>query len=341
MQTITIKATARSICTPLTVNRLIGAARSTKMVTGIFWPRLVADKTINSGKRIGVKVDDANLEYLRELKRRIRAVYGIFVSYSMMICVLGMLFGKPPERRIVSLNVKGYKAGSKEFRARLMSIASVLVKELPDIVFLQEFKAGEEDVFLKVLRKELKGFYEPVMPRSYKKEEEYSFCTCIVLVRRDLKCKTMRLKEERTGFKLRYNLLEIEDYVFLNAWIPQTFDNQDESRIGLAEAMWSGITDTALYYSGKRQKFFLVGDLNASINGVFEEKIVYLNQYLRDTKIIDDATHPTGIANVLDYAFANRYAVQSDMIRTRIMEPSFKDAGLSDHDALLTTFIAV
>lgn len=338
MQTITIKYSAREFCSPLTVNKLISEVRKTGI--DVFWPRLVSDKSKNTGKRIGVKVDSDNLEFLRALKRQIREVYGIFVSYSMLICVLGSLYGKPKERKIISLNVKGYKASTKEFKARLKDIASILAKELPDIVFLQEFKAGEEEVFLGLLKKELKGYYEPVMPKSYKKEEEFSYCTCMILLRRDMVARTRRLHGEGAGFKLRYNLVEIEDFIFLNAWIPQTFDQKGGLK-ELAEAMWKDVSDTAIYYSRLHQNFCLVGDLNASINGVFDEKIRTLHYHLSDTKILDDSNHPTGVATMLDYVFANKYAMQSNMIRTKIMDPSIKQAGLSDHDALVTSILAV
>ena len=100
--------------------------------------------------------------------------------------------------------------------------------------------------------------------------------------------------------------------------------------------MWDGIIQNAQYYHDKKQKFCLAGDLNAYLGGPFEEKIRNLNTYMWDTKITDDLTRPTGIQNVLDYHYVNRYAELTDKIRTKVLEPSIKQMELSDHDALIT-----
>jgi len=341
MVTISIRESARIICAPLTVNRLLKGVSEDRKVLDLFWPRLVKDRSINSGKKVGVKVDLENVEFLRELKREIRSRYGIFVPYSMLICVLLRIYKEPKERVFMSLNVKGYKSTGRELAERLTGISKEVLKVLPDILFLQEFKAGEDNVCLKALLRVLEKYYEPVFPAAYKQKEDYNNCICIMLKGKNVTVsRTMHLRDEAAGFRLRYNLLEADDYAVLNAWVPQTFGNQQD-RVNLAEMMWKDIMEISQFYSEKKQKFLLVGDLNSCIGGPFEDRIRSLNAVLRDTKTIDVMKLPTGIQNVLDYSFANRYADQTDMIRTTIYSPSIKSMELSDHDALVTTVTGI
>lgn len=337
MVTISIKLSAKESCRPLTVNRLLKAVRKDRKVKDLFWPRLVKDRSINNGKKTGVKVDPENVEYLRELKREIKSKYGIFVSYSMLICTLLRIYKYPKERVCMSLNVKGYKATNTDLIARLRDIAKEVSKVLPDVLFLQEFRAGENDVCLNALMHVLGDYYDPVFPASYKPKEDYNNCVCITLKGKSIThTRTIHLNDEGAGFRLRYNLVEADDYIMLNAWIPQTFSTQNE-RINVAERMWRNIINISQYYSDKAKKFFLVGDLNSFVGGPFEDMILKLNAVLRDTKTIDVMTRPTGIQNILDYSFANRFADQTDLIRTSIYSPSIKNMDLSDHDALITT----
>ena len=88
MLTVSIKESAKKMCVPLTVNRLLSVMRLDRSVFTRFWPCLVKDKEINNGRKVGVKLDPENREFLRELKKHIKACYGIFVPYSMLVCVL-------------------------------------------------------------------------------------------------------------------------------------------------------------------------------------------------------------------------------------------------------------
>ena len=337
MVTISIRLSAKEICAPLTVNRLLKAVKKDRKAKDLFWPRLVKDKSINYGKKVGVKVDLECVEFLRELKKEIKGKYGIFVPYSMLICVLLQVYKNPKEKVCMSLNVKGYKASNAELSQRLKGMGKEVANVLPDMLFLQEFKAGENDVCLNALMNTLGNYYEPVFPVSYKHSEDYNNCVCIMLKGKHVTTtKAMHLKDDHQGFRLRYNLVETDDYVILNAWIPQIFNNQND-RINIAEAMWKNIMDISQYYSGRPKKFFLIGDLNSFIGGPFEDRLMKLNAILRDTKTIDTMTRPTGIQNILDYSFVNRYADQTDLIRTSIYSPSIKNMDLSDHDALVTT----
>ena len=49
METVSIKASAKLMCEPLTVNRLLKAIRTDNKITSVFWPRLLKDtKTLDS-----------------------------------------------------------------------------------------------------------------------------------------------------------------------------------------------------------------------------------------------------------------------------------------------------
>jgi len=336
MVTVSIRFSAKDMCTPLTVNRLLKAVRKDTGILKRFWPRLIKDKSVNFGKKVGVKLDIENLEYLRELKRNIRSKYGIFVSYSMLVCALLRLYRGTKEKVVMSLNVQGYKATVGDFVRRLRGIAEEIKKVLPEVVMLQEFRVGENRTFLKTLMKELGNFYDTILPKSYREREDYNNCICIILKGKHADYrKVMSLKDEYS-FRHRYNLVEIDDQVILNVWAPQVF-NSKQDRIELAEKMWKAVMDTAQFYSSKATKFWLIGDLNAYIDGPFEENIMRLNTWLRDTKILNDMNRPTGQVNVLDHSFANRFYGQTEMVRTSIYEPSIKLRELSDHDALITT----
>ena len=148
--------------------------------------------------------------------------------------------------------------------------------------------------------------------------------------------KTMRLANEQYGFKLRYNLVQADDYLIMNAWAPQTFGDKTERR-ELAEQMWKELLDTASFYSRKKTRFYLAGDLNAFVGGELEDKILKLNYLMKDTKTLDSDTVPTGPVNILDYVFANKYADITDMVSTEVYDPSIRRLELSDHEALVTT----
>ena len=341
METVSIKTAAKTMCEPLTVNRLIKAVINDGEIESVFWPRLLKDKTINSGRKVSIKLDKENLEYLRTLKKMIRAKYNVFASYSMIVCCLLRLYSGPKERIVMSLNVKGYKALTAEFKNNLKRIAEQVKKVMPDMLLLQEFRTGEDKVFLNVRMKEMGSFYKPVYPKSYNHKEDYNSCICMMLAGNNIKkTGTMRFNKEQQGFKLRYNLVQADDYLILNAWAPQIFSDTGE-RKELAEKMWKELLDTASFYSRKKTRFVLAGDLNAFIGGEMEDKILKLNYLLQDTKTLDADTVPTGPVNILDYVFVNKYADKEEMVSTEIYDPSIKSLELSDHEALVTTITEV
>ena len=146
---------AKELCAPNSINRFLTGIRNDPEIPKLFWPRLVKDRSINCGKKVSIKMDDENLDFLRELKKEIRKKYGIFVPYSMLVCVLVRISKGNKERVIASLNVKGYKAQANDFVRRLKGIANVINNSLPDIVMLQEFRVGENSMFLKALMRKL------------------------------------------------------------------------------------------------------------------------------------------------------------------------------------------
>ena len=338
MVTISIKQSAKQVCVPTTVNRLLKKARmEDAKIRKLFWPRLVMDKSINNGRKVGAKVDEENRKYLRDLKQYIRDKFGIVVTYSMLICVLIRIVGKSKERKLMSLNVKGYKALSKEFKRCLKGIAEQVKKVLPDILFLQEFRTGEEEIFLKTLMKDLGKHYRTIFPANYIQDTDYNNCICIMLVGKHIQdIKIKHLKNEGAGFKHRYNFVEIEDYTFLNTWAPQTF-NGKQDRKELSDRMWKDLLNIARNYRSNENKFLLAGDLNAYVGGGSEQQILQLSYLLHDTKTDMDIDRPTGPVNILDYVFVNQRAITSGQISTEILEPSIRQQGLSDHEALVTT----
>lgn len=341
MHTVNIRISTRDMCAPLTVNKLLNTIRNSDAVLKLFWPRLVKGRGIKGEKRVSVKISSENLEYLRGLKKEIRKKYDIFVSYTRIIAVLMKIYQNPEERVVVSLNVHGYKALTPDFTDRLRGISRQIRDVLPDIFLIQEFRAGEGNKFLNILMAGLEKFYTPLFPLSYRKQDDYNNCICMILVGKNIqKIDPRRLKHESDGYRLRYNYVRLDDYVFLNTWAPQMY-NADQERVGMAEAMWKEILDTAKTFRAQNFKFFLAGDLNASVGGTYEDKILKLNYLLTETKTPEDLAIPTGPINVLDYAFVNREAARSNNISTSILIPSIKEQELSDHEALFTTITAV
>ena len=341
MHTVNIRISARDMCAPLTVNKLISTVQSNESVLKLFWPRLARGRGIKGEKRVGIKLSTENLDYLRGLQKRIKSKFDIFVSYSKLICVLMKIYLKPEERVVASLNVQGYKALTSDFMSRLRGISRRIREVMPDIFLVQEFRVGENNVFLDALMNGLEKYYTPLFPLSYRAKDDYNNCICMILVGKNVETiESKSLKREFEGYRLRYNYARLDDYIFLNTWAPQMY-NADQERVDMAEAMWKDILDTAKAFRAKNFKFFLAGDLNASVGGTFEDKILNLNYLLTETKSPEDLTKPTGPVNVIDYAFVNREAARCDNICTTIMKPSIKQSDLSDHEALITTITAI
>ena len=340
MHTVIVRFSAKEMCAPVTVNRLLKAVRNDPRIQDIFWPNLTKDKSISCGKRAGVKLDQENLDYLRTLKRTIRQTFGIFVSYSLLICALVRLYKKPQEQPLMSLNVKGYKALRTDFEARLKGITKQIKATLPEIVLLQEFRVGENEEFLNILMKELGRYYKPIYPASYQQKDDYNNCICIMLIGKNItNAEVMSLRHDNAGYRLRYNHVRLDkNRVILNAWAPQMY-NAQQDWIKMAEAMWNDILSVAQKHAAKNERFYLAGDLNAYEGSMFEDKLMRLNTLLVDTKNYNDWKRPTGPSNVLDYFFVNRSAAHQSLVTTSIFLPSIKRLGLSDHEALITTVL--
>ena len=329
MLTISIKKSVKDMCAPYTVNQLLNIARDDSSVFKKFWPSLAKDRSLNIGRKAGAKIKPENREFLKKLKKHIKATYKIFVPYSMLVCVLVKIYRNEIEKKVFSLNVKGYKAETDDFCERLKGIAERIKDELPDIVFLQEFRIGEKEVFLNTLRKELDKFYRFILPNRYGRSD-MNHCICISLVGKNIsQGRSGRLRYDG-AFKLRYNFPALDDHVFINAWMPQIFSATPE-RQKMAEQMWDSLMASVDHFVKDKVKFCLIGDLNAYAGGPFGDRIRELNDKLVDTKILEDLERPTGEANILDYAFVNRAALYSAVIRTSV--ESMTD--LSDHSALL------
>ena len=332
MKTISIDTSIKDTCLPMSINRVITMSRSQIQYQSIFWPQALS--IIQEPKLTNISVEEKNVEYLKDIKKHIRGTYNMSTSYSEIVNALIFLLKSSREVRFISINTKGYKAAYRDYTHRLTSIGKAIIVQAPDYIFIQEFRLGVNQCFLNCLLKALNNMYSAVLPMSYKEENE-NMCLCITLIRKGLDTTTRRMKNEES-FKLRYNILEIDQRVFVNAWIPQVFSQSDE-RLQISLNMWNEILDIANYYTRKNQEFYVVGDLNSYATSPLEDQLHNLERLMINTKTNDDYSRPTGITHILDHCFANRFSVQNSLIQTSILEPSLKESGASDHDALLTT----
>lgn len=342
MRTVSLKISARELCAPNTINRFLTGIRDKQDFTELFWPRLVKDKSINCGKRICVKMSDENLQFLRTLKADIREKYGIFVPYSLLVCVLIRLSKKNNERKIMSLNVHGYKTEADVFKKCISGIAKQIENALPDIVMLQEFRVGDKHIFLNALMRKLKRYYSYICPKSFKYKEHFNNCICLMLVGRNVTSGSKKLSfvNETKDFALRYNFVQLDKDYYLNVWIQQIFSAQKE-RKDIADEMWAEILHTAQEFSTRKVRLILAGDFNSYVNGPFENELIRLRSILTETKTLEASNIPTGQTNILDYVFANRFMLQSEVVNTEILDPSMISLKLSDHEALMTTITAM
>ena len=193
-------------------------------------------------------------------------------------------------------------------------------------------RIGEGMEFLKEMTKNLSMRYKVILPAGYNEAEHYNFCLCCVLVHESIvNIKKLLLVNEKPGWKLRYDFFEAGEMTILNAWLPQSYSENEAIDI---ESMWKAVLSAVDSFELLNRPFFLVGDLNCRV-GVNDQEMLRLESALFNTKCNEDIRRPTCTVNILDFVFANRYAVLHRKTITSILEPSIKMSGLSDHEALL------
>lgn len=122
----------------------------------------------------------------------------------------------------------------------------------------------------------------------------------------------------------------------MNVWVQQTFNGCNDNALTAANDMWQMILAETDYYSNMDMSYFLLGDFNACRN-IYEHELVQVTSRLVSTKCNADFNTPTCLQNILDYVFANRFAVQDHRIISHILLPSIKEAEISDHEAWVMT----
>ena len=297
----------------------------------------------DSDKFETTSVDDAVWEWLNTIKERMIGRYNDFLSISDVIEMVVKTYSERGFERIVSINVKGYKTKISELRSRLKKMVALLNGILPEIIFLQEFIVGEEGCVLSSVLKNLKAEYNVILPVGFDPDQNYDFCICIALIRKDVysDVKVERIENyvnESGEYRFRYNLFSIQGKTYMNIWIPQTY-NASEGRKALASQMWTQIMDNVKRYWNSSVEFYLVGDFNSYIKsgtGIFEDQMKEVEMLLVNTKAPAVYLKNTCYANVLDQVYVNRYTAQHYMVVTSFVLPSFMATGLSDHEALLT-----
>ena len=78
LKTVSLRMSAKELCAPNTINRFLKGIRNDPELLKLFWPRLVRDRSINCGKQVSIKLDDENLEFLRNLKKELN-IFSIII----------------------------------------------------------------------------------------------------------------------------------------------------------------------------------------------------------------------------------------------------------------------
>ena len=305
--------------------------------SNVFLERLSMGYSPAPRQYVSVKIDSDLVERFDKvvsyINRERRIVTRSFTMLKMLEHYLN-----PIKEVVLTINVKGYRCKDSDLIERLKAVAVQLNNLMPDIVFLQEVRIGEDKKILERLLNNLSARYFPVLPVSFNSELDYNACVCIALVRNDLmkKCKILRIGNEGREWKHRYNKLQISDRIYMNVWIQQTFGSSNENTRAIAEDMWQVVLSEAELYTNVDTAYYLLGDLN-SCQDVFGRELGLLSEKLVNTKCNSDFNTPTCALNILDYAFANRYAIQKNKVITRIFQPSMRELMISDHEALVMT----
>lgn len=303
----------------------------------LFWERICKAYSAEAKDCITVKLEENVIRRLDKVVDFLNHKY-IHVNRVFVMEQLLYQFINTETERIISLNVKGYRSGTEEMIERLKRITDRIDETMPDMIFFQEMRLGESNEILNTILHRSKAKYSVILPTGLAIEQDRNLCICVVLIRVDLikKCKILNISTDKREWRNRYVKFELNGRVYLNVWIQQTFGNGNLNAKAIADSMWESLMSEVNFYTYSDTEFFILGDFN-SCAGTYEDKINTVSLKLFDTKCNADIQKPTSSANILDYAFANRFAVQNNLITTRILQPSVREEMLSDHDALVMT----
>lgn len=318
----------------LSLNKAVMMAIELAEEKDVSWKRLYMLCRSNLKYETRCKVGDIVWAFLKRLEGILKDM-GIRAKKSVLIHMI-LAAAYEEETVIMSANMNAYKAKPSELDERVQRAADKINQNMPDIVFLQEFKPGEGNYRVIDLLERLKMDYDVFYPYDYNENEEFDFCMCVALVERRLSEQAELLKTNVfSGIdgdsKLRSNMIKIGDKLFINAWMFQTLGVSNE-RLKVAKDMWNDILKIAGNMSLDKKEFYLMGDLNAYRGVEFGDNIETLEGKLVNTKILSDVRRSTRGNRVLDYSYANKSAAQANDIRTNIIDLK----GISDHSGLIT-----
>ena len=304
--------------------------------SNIFWGRFCVKLNTVPDEQVVVRLDeevlrkiDKVVEYLNKNYRKVKRVH--------VIEQLLTLFIKGDTENYISVNVRGYRSKTSELSERLKEIAKHINTVIPDMIFVQEIQVGENGILLDGFLNELAVRYACILPQGFDADNDYNMCICVTLIRADLmsKVRPLKMANEKKEWRHRYNMFDVGGRIYLNIWVQQTFGNNANTKV-TADCMWAALRSEINYHSNSDHEFYVMGDLNAC-EGVYENELSAISAELVNTKNNSDICRKTAAVNILDHAFANRYVVQRKPVTTRILEPSIREAMLSDHDALVMT----
>ena len=318
----------------LSLNKTLKLAIQT-LDDDIPWERFCIEcKTVRSPGGRRLRVDDEVYAFLKGIKERF-AQNDVKITFSRAAHILLKTAYENDRLRAVSVNVQGYKAKPSVLDKRLRELTKMMNEELPDLIFLQEMRVGEDLYRLNDLKKRLKIDYEAILPKGFDVDTEYDFCSCVTLIRKSLADKVKMHSIERnhndTGdSKLRVNYFTVNGMTYINAWMFQTY-GASEARKELAGQMWDKIMEEIRKNVGVDTEFYLVGDLNAGEGVAFEDRIEELESRMVNTKLSVERKIPTRGGSVLDHAYCSKFANRVRTVDTTVWDTY----GLSDHKALI------
>lgn len=286
------------------------------------------------------QIDASTFATLKSIRATIKQTYHITLSYSQIAELVITKAIEPTPQRIVSMNVHGYKSRPSLLADRCRRIAELLNSVMPYAIFLQELVTGGDMEVIKAMTNTLKANYKVVLPIGFNPEQHYNYTICAALIREDAATdiKIRALNTANESIRFRYNYFACGTRVYLNVWIPQTFETEDSRRQDAAE-LWALCLKTISLYTNTKIEFYFMGDLNSYFDngrGLFENELREVEQLMFNTKTIECLPMRTTPGHTLDQIYANRHAIHNNsQVYTNLFEPSIRDEELSDHDALV------
>ena len=261
--------------------------------------------------------------------------YGIKGDYTALVYALLKILFEGRLIRILSLDPGFRDDKRQELLKRLGSIATVLDKFSPDIIFIRGFRPGLSNFYLNRLLAGLKVRYRPVFPDQT--VLRYDLPLSLALVKACFPAETILMTETELVEQERlYDLFILDNDVYFNVSIPV-------NSFAINDQMWRLIKNVMVRYRRKNQHFMMLAGLNdccsVSSEDNFRDNIGRLRKELHPTRTNRDLDKGKINGECQDHVFVNSYAVQHELIRTEVLRPSTVKAGITENEALLTEII--